>query len=260
MTRYLYYVVFSVLFAVIFYYISANWIMALTIFALYLIFFFSVYQIKFTKFKTRMKRSYECISFINNFVISLSVTNSVYSTYEKMKENVSSDLKLQMDSIEHLDVEKKIEYLQKYFELPIYGVFINIIKQYIETGTSILEISQLLIHDTRNLENRIHNFEAIAHKKENDFLISWGFTFLILVILQLSLTSFVINEAIKLNAYSFLLFAYFLMFIGIYYLFILRIYDTSFVAKGESELERTQPKNTKVKSKSKKRIFNAKRN
>ncbi len=117
-----------------------------------------------------------------------------------------------MDAIEHLNVEQKIIHLNKYFDLPIYNVFINLIKQYVEIGTNILESSSILIHDTRNLENRVHEYELLSKRKEKDFLVSWGFTFLIIVVLKIALASFLSNNKIDLSFYPILIFLYFVIF------------------------------------------------
>ncbi len=253
MNNYLKNSLFCVVFTLIYYLITFNWVYTIVVFLLYTLFFFLFYETKRKRYYLFLNRSIEAVSYINNFIISLSVTNSVYSTFNKLKENVSNELKLQIDSIEHLDVETKIEYLNTYFELPLYGVFINIIKQYIESGTNILEISQLLIHDTRNLENRIHEFEIVSKKKEKEFLISWGLTFLILVIMQFSLSTLVKNIEEELVYYPILVLVYFVAFLGVYYLYALKIFDTSFIVKGETYHEKNQTKSRKPRFGLKKR-------
>lgn len=253
MNNYIKNMAFCIVFSLIYYLITFNWIYTLIVFIIYGSFFLLFYETKRKKYFNFLFRSYEAVSYINNFIISLSVTSSVYSTFNKIKENVSNELKLQIDSINHLDVETKIEYLNTYFELPLYGVFVNIIKQYIETGANILEISQLLIHDTRNLENRLHEFQVVAQKKEKEFLISWGLTFLILIIMQLSLSTLVKNIEDELSYFPILVLVYFIGFIGVYYFYCLKIFDTSFIVKGETYHEKLYKKNRKTRFRLKKR-------
>lgn len=253
--RYALYVLFSLLFAGIFYISTTNIILTIVVALLYFLFFFIIYSKKEKRFNKKIKRTYEAISFINNFIISLSVTNSIQATYEAIKQNVSDELRQQMDAIEHLNVEQKIIHLNKYFDLPIYNVFINLIKQYVEIGTNILESSSILIHDTRNLENRVHEYELLSKRKEKDFLVSWGFTFLIIVVLKIALASFLSNNKIDLSFYPILIFLYFVIFLLIYYLFTLKLYDSSFIYKGETEIEekRIERKSRKAKFRFKKR-------
>lgn len=253
MSKYLINAAFCVGFTVIFFYVTKDLILTIAVGAIYLAFFLGIYVYKELEFKKNVSRNYEAISFINNFIISLSVTNSINATYEAMKENASETLKQQMSSIDHLNVETKIEYLNKYFNLPLYMVFVNIINQYVESGANILDISKLLIHDTRNLENRLHEFELVSHRKERDFIISWGFTFLILAVLELALSSFVTNVKDNITYYPILIFGYYLLYIGVYYGFINRIFDISFIYKGETAHEKTERKDKKIKFRFKKR-------
>lgn len=243
------YLIITLVLCGIFFFVTKSFILTISICLMYLIFFFLIYHRKYIAYKEKKERTFEAISFINNFVIALSVNDSIRLTYESMKEKVSPSLKLQMDSIEHLDVATRIEYLNNYFNLPLYGVFINIINQYIECGTNILEISQILIHDTRNLENRLADFDLKIRKKEKDFLISWGFTFLTLALIELSLSSFVNEAKSSMEIYPILIFAYYVFFIIIYMLFSLKIYDTSFIFKGEKPHEKIKDKNRKAESK-----------
>lgn len=253
MQKYLVNALFCAGFTGIFYYVTKDIILTSIIGVIYLLFYFGFYLHKEKEFRTSLSRNYEAISFMNNFIISLSVTNSINATYEAMKANASETLRQQMNAIDHLNVETKIEYLSKYFSLPLYKVFINIINQYIESGANILDISSLLIHDTRNLENRLHEFELVTKRKEKDFLISWCFTFVILGVLELALSSFVRDIKDTLSYFPILIFVYYIMFIAIFTAFITKIFDLSFVYKGEGSNEKTERKNTKIKFRFKKR-------
>ncbi len=253
MSKYLIYSLFCLGFTGIFYLVTGDLILTIIVCLLYLLFFFGLYNFKASEFSKKIDRNYEAISFMNNFIISLSVTNSINATYEAMKENASESLRQQMSSIDHLNVEVKIEYLNKYFELPLYTVFVNIINQYVESGANILDISKLLIHDTRNLENRIHEFELTSKRKERDFLVSWGFTFIILAILQVALSSFVKEVKDTLSYFPLLILGYYLMFLGVYYAYTTRIFDLAFIYKGETKHEEIQRKDRKIKFRFKKR-------
>lgn len=253
MSKYLIYSLFCIGFTGIFYLVTSDLILTIIVCLLYAMFFFGLYNHKANDFNKRIERNYEAISFINNFIISLSVTNSINATYEAMKENASESLKQQMSSIDHLNVEIKIEYLNKYFELPLYTVFVNLINQYVESGANILDISKILIHDTRNLENRIHEFQLTTKRKERDFLVSWGFTFVILAILQIALSSFVKDVKDTLSYFPCLILGYYLMFISVYYFYTTRIFDLGFIYQGETTHEEVQGKDRKIKFGFKKR-------
>ena len=133
-------------------------------------------------------------------------------------------------------------------------MFINIINQYIFNGGDILDISQALMRDSRALEDRLLDFEKMSRRKFAEFITSWALSFLILFILQFSISS--IYQAIDSIAYySILIFIFYLIFLVSLIFMTYRIYDISFMTKGDSNVKETKTKNVKVKSKSKKRIF-----
>ena len=235
-------------------FITNDIITSILIFVLFLLFFFFLFEKKRSYYTRNLNRSYEAINFINNFIISLSINPSLTYAFENAKNSASNALKLQIDSIKHLPIEEQIEYLYKYFELPLYGVFINIIKQFIFNGGDILDISQALIRDSRSLEDRLLNFEKMSKRKFFEFLTSWALSFLILFILQFSIST--IYQSISMvENYSLLIFVFYGIFLVSLIFMTNRIYDISFMTKGDSYVKKTKTKNVKAKPKSKKRVF-----
>lgn len=252
--RFLIYVLISLLFGVSFFILTKDIIFSLLSLCLFVAFFFAIYDKKRNYYKRNLSRSYEAINYINNFIISLSVNPSLTYAFENAKNSTQKGLRQQIESIKHLPIEEEISYLYKYFELPLYGVFINIINQYIFNGGDILDISQALMRDSRALEDRLLDFEKMSRRKFAEFITSWALSFLILFILQFSISS--IYQAIDSIAYySILIFIFYLIFLVSLIFMTYRIYDISFMTKGDSNVKETKTKNVKVKSKSKKRIF-----
>lgn len=235
------------------YFLTKNLIFSLLIFLIFISFFFLVLFKKIQRYKKGLSRSYECVNFINSFIISLSVNGSVYSTYNKMKESASKDLKNQMNAVEHLEVEEQISYLYKYFDIPIYGVFINIINQFILNGGDILSISHLLIQDSRSLENQLLEYEISGKSKLKEMVSSWALNTIILLIMNISLIN-LYPDLIKIQFYPILIFIYFLLLLFNLVLFTNNLYNLSFVIKGENSDEKTQTKNIEHRFKSKVRI------
>ena len=126
-TRYLVYVIISLLFGGSFFILTGDIIFSVASLLIFLLFFFLIYDKKRNYYKRNLSRSYEAINYINNFIISLSVNPSLTYAFENAKNSAQKGLRQQIESINHLPIEEQIAYLYRYFELPLYGVFINII-------------------------------------------------------------------------------------------------------------------------------------
>ena len=252
MINYVIYILVSLLMALLYYFSSPNIAFAIVVGVLFLALFVGLYETLRKKYDKRLNRTLEAIKFINNFTITLSVNNSISTTYNAVIESSSKELKLQADTIKQFDIEERIGYLNKYFDCPIYGVFINLIKQYTYNGGNILDISQLLIHDSRELEERINDYEFNAKRKTRDFLISWGFSVLILIIMRSSLKQTITNFDNSLPSYPLLVFGYFFIVVFVAALYFYKRFDYTFIFKGVSKNEKSKRENIKVKTKSKK--------
>lgn len=183
---------------------------------------------EYKKFKKIDKVTHECISFINNFIISLSIHNTLSSTFEMIKESISGDLRKEIDSIDHLDVEEKLDYLKNYFDSSLYDFFLKIINQYVFNGGDIIGISQLLIFDSRKIETSLDNFLMVSKRKFIEFSILWGITIGILIILQFSLSMFY-ESILSMNFYAPLIFIFFIIFLIFLYLFLKHNFNLSFI-------------------------------
>ncbi len=236
--------------------IAQNIITTVVVLILSLVIFFVIYERDYTKYKRNLSRSYEAINYMNNFIISLSVNPSLVHAFENARNSASSELKLQIDSLKHLTIEEQIAYLYRYFELPIYGVFVNVIKQYVFNGGDILDISQTLMRDSRELEDRLLNYEKMSRRAFFEFITSRALTFVILFILQFSISTIYKSIATIAN-YPVLILIFYLIFSMVFILMIYRTYDITFMTKGDSYVKEAKAKNAKTKSRSKKRIFKA---
>ena len=132
--KYLVYILLSLLIGVSNFLVTQSIIFSIVLLLIFLLYFFLYLDRKRTYYKRNLSRSYEAINYINNFIISLSINPSITTAFENAKNSGSPELKKQIDAITHLSHEEQIEYLYKYFEIPIYGVFINVIKQFIFNG------------------------------------------------------------------------------------------------------------------------------
>ena len=129
------------------YYSTSNIYLTLGVGLIGIFMFVFVIDPYISKFETKQIRTKECVSFINNFLITLSINQSIRLTFLSMKESFSKSLKQQVNLNEHLDVENQIRQLKNYFNSDLYNVFLNLLDQYIYNGGEILKISQLLMFE-----------------------------------------------------------------------------------------------------------------
>ena len=208
-----------------------------------LVFFFVLIEKEYQKYKKINRTTHECINFINNFIISLSIHNTISSTFEMIKESFSGELKKEVDSIEHLNIVEKLEYLSDYFNSSLYDFFLKIIHQYEYNGGDIIGISQILIFDSRNVETSLDNFISVSKRKFIEFIILWGITMAILLILQFALSMFY-DTILNMSFYAPSIFIFFIMFLIFLYFFLKHNFNLSFINEWrEKDNEKPQTKN-----------------
>ncbi len=226
--RLIVYILVSVILTVIYFYTTREIIFSLVLALILMLFFFLLIEKEHKKYKKIDKRTHECVAFINNFIITLSISNSIVTTFETLKDGLKGELKEEVDNLEHLTVEEKLIELKSYFNLSIYDFFVKIVNQYIYNGGDILQISQLLIYDSRRIENSLDNHKVVSRRKFIEFSSLWGITLLILVIIQISLQLFY-DSILKMSFYAPSIFAFFLLLLVFLYLFLKQTFNLSFI-------------------------------
>jgi hypothetical protein len=69
----------------------------------------------YRKYENKKDKFNECVSFINKFIISLSITGSLLDSYNSCKEILNNKLYVELKIFD--DVESRIEYLKKYYNI-----------------------------------------------------------------------------------------------------------------------------------------------
>ncbi len=224
------YFILSCVFGLIFYYLTANLIFSVATSLIYLVFFMSYYEINYRKYKITIRKTRECIQFINNFIITMSVNNSINTTFDSMSSSFSNELIEQINSINHLTDEEKIMYLENYFVSPLYNVFTKLLRQYIEEGGNIIDNTHLLIFDTRVVEEDLNNFISISYRKVFQFCIMWSICFLILLVTKTALGNY--YEQIQgMSYFPFSILLFFIVFLGCLWLILKHFLDLRFINK-----------------------------
>ncbi len=183
-------IVISIIFGATGYLSSGNIIVGIISLLLPLIYFLFIARKAIYKYSVKISRFRECYHFINNFVVSLSIKNSVSSALESVIEAMPNKDFALSENVELFSVKEKIQYFSNYFRFHVYSLFIDLINLYEEQGGNILEMSRYLLEETRQVEDYIFRCQNIARKKIVEFAILWFLTLAIMVVMRFALSQF----------------------------------------------------------------------
>ena len=136
----------------------------------------------------KMNRIHECYLFINNFLITLSIKESLNAAFEATTNSISEDFSEYVLSIGDLNPQEKLLYLSKYFTFHIYRIFVDIILLWQEEGGKILEMSSHITNEMREIEEYATYRKSISKRKSLERGTLWLFSLAIVVVLRLSLS------------------------------------------------------------------------
>ncbi len=234
------------------YYVSLDIIISCVIFVVGLLVGFLFIEKFIVKFFDKETRTKECIQFINNFVITLSINKSTIDTFEICSKAFSKRLNDQVKLLNNLSVEEKIHYISKYFDSPLYRVFLNLLDQYEYNGGDILKISQILLFDAHRTEEDVENHKSILIRKLVEFITLWVITFIVLVLMKAALGDY-FNQISELFFFKYGMAAFFLFFYINTSLFVMNGFNLSFIdVVKEPTLKERKKNNEKVKKQNKK--------
>lgn len=189
-------IIVSLLLGVVVYISTNNIIFAVIALLISALYFFLIAMPKIKKNTIKTQRFHQCYSFINTFVISLSIRESIKGALETTLDNMGDRFNDNIQGLEELNENDKIEYFSQYFKFHIYGLFVNLIKLWSEQGGNIIDMSTQLINETRLIEEYITETQRMAKKHVMEFAILWLISLSILVILRFALAQFY-NQIIK---------------------------------------------------------------
>ena len=193
----------------------------LGIFLIYLLYYFVLVRKKIKHYLSRLETTHACYHFINSFIITLSVKDSLEEAYQNGLRLAPKSLNEETVEIENMTIIERITFLRSYFNLAIYKMFINIIGLYQDQGGSILTISDSLIRECTRVEKTISESSFISNRHLIEFLILWLLSFFILVFLRFALSQFYF-QMIEKPVVIALIIGFYLIFLVSFHLMTLR--------------------------------------
>ena len=167
------------------------------------------------------KRIHACYHFINAFIISMSVKESLEDAYQSGIRFEDKDLNEVTPQLENLKVSDRITYLREFFNLAVFKMFMNVLDLYQDQGGNILSMSDELISESTRIEKSLSESLAESNRYLGQFLLLWLMSIAVLLFIRFSISSFYLTMAKSTVFIGFLLVFFALILFSIH-LFIVR--------------------------------------
>lgn len=187
---------------------------------------------KYRKYENKRNKYNECVSFINKFIISLSINGSLLDSFNSCKEILNNKLYLELKVFN--DVESRIEYLKKYYNYRIFEIFSGVINEYLDKGGDILSYSSTLLAEARRTQSNVNMLFSNSVKYLVNFISMWTFAFLIVLVAKISLNDFYHNFVIN-NTFIIFLSIGFLFFVASFFIYFQTLDLRKFMEEGKYE-------------------------
>lgn len=155
--------------------------------------YFFLLRKKFVKYFSLIERVHTSYHFINSFVISLSVKDSLEDAYQSGIRINNKALNEQTAELEDMTVVDRVRFLRDYFELSIYKMFLNVLDIYQDQGGNILNMSDNLLKECTRSEKTLSDTLNIGYRHLTEFIILWLMSFAILLFMKFSIKDFYIK-------------------------------------------------------------------
>ena len=142
---------------------------------------------KFLSFQTKR---HECFRFINSFVVTLSVSKSIDFAYQNAMEGLGKEIENISQSISELSGLEKVEYLDSYFDMPIYRMFVSTLSIYLNEGGDIIKLSAELLAELTRLEESENDVLSANRKNLIQYCMLWGISLAVVVFMRVALANF----------------------------------------------------------------------
>ena len=216
-----FYVLITLALSVVAYFTSLN-----VYIPIFVVFSFTLYYLvvgrKLLKKKDEKTRHiHACYHFINAFIISMSVKESLEDAYQSGIRYEDKELNEVTAQLENLKVSDRISYLREFFNLAVFKMFMNVLNLYQDQGGNILSMSDELISESTRIEKSLTESLAESNRYLGQFLLLWTMSIAVLLFIRISISSFYVTMA-KTPIFSGFLLVFFSLILFSIHLFIAR--------------------------------------
>lgn len=206
-------------------YLSTNSILFTALIAvIFILDFFILMRKRFVHYFSLIERVHVSYHFINSFVITLSVKDSLEDAYQNGIRIKNARLNAETEQLNEMAVIDRVKYLKDYFSLSIYLMFLNVVELYQDQGGNILTMSDNLIKECTRTEKTLSETLSISHRHLKEFITLWVMSLAILIFMRFSLKDFYMTM-LKSSLFSGMLFVFFIICIISINLFVISFTD-----------------------------------
>lgn len=159
-----------------------NYILSIIISGISLIFFIFLIIPKLNKYQEKISKYRSLHTFINSFIMSISITESIDIAYLNAKNSVLTytDIPSDLNQYELNDL----------YPFNTYKLFIDVLRMWEEEGGDILKQSEYLLKYSSRLLDLINNNKRYSQKTLVDFIVLWVVSLSILIFIRFALKDF----------------------------------------------------------------------
>ncbi len=227
------FVLLTLMLAIVAYLTSFDIYIPIFVVASYLLYYFVLGRRYLIKKDRLTRRIHACYHFINAFIISMSVKESVEDAYQSGIRYEDKELNEITENLENLKVSDRITYLREFFNLAVFKMFINVLSLYQDQGGNILNMSDELISESTRIEKSLSESLIESNRYLGQFLLLWIMSVSVLLFIRFSISSFYVSMS-KSSIFVGFLLVFFILILFSIHLFIVRF--SSIVVK-EDQVE-----------------------
>ena len=190
MVRDLFFILISLTLAAVAYFASLDIYVPILVLVLFVFYYFLFGRKYLVKKEQTTRRIHACYHFINAFIISMSVKESLEDAYQSGIRFEDKDLNEVTAEIENMKVSDRISYLREFFNLAVFKMFMNVLDLYQDQGGNILSMSDDLISETTRIEKSVSESIAESNRYLGQFLLLWIMAIAVLLFIRFSISSF----------------------------------------------------------------------
>lgn len=184
------FIILSIFLGILCYFSVINIIFSVAIFVIFVADYFIFMRKKFIHYFSLIERVHTSYHFINSFVISLSVKDSLEDAYQNGIRINNAYLNAETKELNEIPVIERVRYLYGYFNLSIYKVFLNVLDLYQDQGGNILNMADNLLRECTRTEKTLSDTLSIGYRHLTEFIILWLMSFAILLFMRFSIEEF----------------------------------------------------------------------
>ena len=184
------FIIISLVVGTVCYLTTLNIYVSLAIFLIYVAAYFLLCRKKILKYYSLKNKVHSCYFFVNSFIITMSVKESYEEAFNSGIRIEDQKLHAYVNELGELSAFERVKYLQTYFNLAIYKMFLNLLEIYNDQGGNILSMTDNLIKEITRTEKTLTETVSISYRHLIEFILLWLLSFGVLLFMRFGVAEF----------------------------------------------------------------------